>query len=162
MGRELSGNRTKGAERNTFKHGARGTPLYRAWLHMRGRCHRKTDRCYKWYGARGITICDRWDEYNAFAADIGPHPGRGWTLDRIDVNGNYEPTNCRWVTGPTQQRNRRFCKITEEIAADIRRRVIKGVRCGAKRSGNSFELAKEFGVTQATIRQIARGVSWRP
>lgn len=75
---------------------------------MIGRC--ENPRNHKWpdYGARGITICERWrSSFEAFLADMGPKPGPGYSVDRIDVNGNYEPSNCRWATPFEQGQNKR-------------------------------------------------------
>lgn len=88
--------------------GRRGkkTVEYRAWIHMRGRCNTKTDHRYEYYGGRGISVCSRWDDYENFLADMGRRPD-GYSLDRIDVNGNYEPGNCRWASEITQKNNTR-------------------------------------------------------
>lgn len=73
---------------------------------MRYRCQTPTDSAYPHYGARGITVHPRWESFAAFLADMGPRPA-GTTIDRIDVDGNYEPGNCRWATSKVQGRNKR-------------------------------------------------------
>jgi hypothetical protein len=79
-------------------------PLYRLWRSMRGRCNDKSHDAYKYYGGRGITICERWQHFPTFVADVGERPHRA-TLDRIDPTKGYEPTNCRWATHFEQQRH---------------------------------------------------------
>ena len=81
-------------------------PLYVTWQRMRSRCHNPNHDAYPYYGGRGIKVCSRWDEFWNFVEDMGDRPTGFW-LDRINTNGNYEPSNCRWSDQPRQQRNKR-------------------------------------------------------
>ena len=90
-------------------HGLKGTRLYRIWIDMKGRCYNPKATCHKDYGGRGITVCDEWkDNFQAFYDWAMPNGYRDdLSIDRIDVNGNYEPSNCRWATASEQQKNKR-------------------------------------------------------
>ena len=89
------------------------SPERRAWVNMMDRCYRKTATAFSEYGGRGIAVCDRWrTSIENFLTDIGPRPSDAHSLDRKDVNGNYEPGNCRWATRSQQQRNRRVGMVT--------------------------------------------------
>lgn len=87
-------------------------PSYFIWKNMMRRCYDPKDCRYHAYGARGIMVCERWHKHANFKADMGVRPD-GLTLDRIDVNGNYEPSNCRWATLKEQGRNRRGNRFIE-------------------------------------------------
>lgn len=82
---------------------------YNAWRQMRQRCNDPKNKHYKHYGGRGIRVCERWDEFTLFLQDMGRRPEKH-SLDRIDVDGNYEPANCRWADAFTQRHNQRRCK----------------------------------------------------
>lgn len=89
-----------------IRHGMKKTPTWRSWNAMRYRCRNEKSRDYSRYGGRGIVICDRWDVFENFLADMGERPD-GTTLDRQNVNGHYEPGNCRWATPVEQSNNKR-------------------------------------------------------
>lgn len=100
-----------------FKHGKRNTLIYNVWKNMKGRCNNPNYKVYKNYGGRGIKVCDEWqNEENGFinfynwAIENGYKERSGLSIDRIDVNGNYEPNNCRWVDSKIQTINRRNSK----------------------------------------------------
>ena len=104
------GNFTKryGEANNNYKHGLRKTRLFRIWSNMKTRCTNPNTCCYKYYGGKGVTICNEW--MNDFKHFYDWSMCHGYTdelsLDRIDYAGNYEPDNCRWVTNKTQANNK--------------------------------------------------------
>ena len=87
-------------------HGMSNTPTYRSWAHMLDRCRNPKNDSWDYYGGRGITVCEEWTDFAQFLADMGERP-EGTSIDRIDVDGNYEPGNCRWADHTTQINNRR-------------------------------------------------------
>lgn len=133
--------------RGTLKHGFgrqgsdRRHPLYSIWGCMRSRCNSPSTTGYQHYGGRGIKCCDRWADFEAFLADMGPRPP-GHTLDRINVNGDYEPENCRWADRKTQANN--TTRSVRYLMGDVAMTV--------------SEVAPLVGIKAATIRsRIRRG-----
>lgn len=100
-------------KRIATKHGLYRSMLYRKWNAMRARCNNPKSSRYKEYGGRGISICDRWKTLHAFIDDMGPTYFSGAEIDRKDVNGNYEPSNCRWLTHVEQASNKRSNVLIE-------------------------------------------------
>ena len=130
-------------------HGMQGTPTYHSWSNMIQRCTNPKHHKYANYGAKGITVCERWREFANFLADMGVRP-EGKTLDRYpDNTGNYEPGNCRWATPAEQQRNRACVKLSPESVALIRSSPLSNITLGA-----------QLGVTARTVGAVRRGVMW--
>ena len=91
-------------------HGLWGQPLYNTWVNMKQRCYNPNFRDYKNWGGRGIKVCDRWiNSFSNFINDMGERPD-GKSLDRINNDGDYEPSNCRWATSKEQIKNQRNTK----------------------------------------------------
>lgn len=88
------------------KHGLVHLPEYKIWSSMRQRCSNPNSQVYQYYGSRGIRVCETWNDFSRFYEDMGPRPSKNHSIDRIDVDGNYEPRNCRWATTSEQSLNR--------------------------------------------------------
>lgn len=88
-------------------HGRTDSSEYRSWSHMLGRCNNPTDSKYPDYGGRGIKVCDRWSSFDNSYLDLGPKPTIDHSLDRMDNDADYSPTNCRWATRFQQAQNKR-------------------------------------------------------
>jgi len=101
-------------------HGMSGTVEHRTWMSMRDRCRNPKAAHYDCYGGRGITVCERWiNSFENFYEDMGPRPSSRHSIDRIDVNGHYEPGNCRWATIAEQRRNTRTNTIVQYLGRDM-------------------------------------------
>lgn len=109
LNKKLSGARGK---QLCSTHGMSKTSEYKIWQGMRQRCENENDKDFPNYGGRGIRVCDRWGSFENFLADMGPRPA-GMSIDRKKVDGNYSPSNCRWATPTTQNRNRRDNLLVE-------------------------------------------------
>lgn len=148
----LSGKSTscgKCAFRNHYiKHGGARknqphAPEYVVWSMMKDRCRNPQSKAYPNYGGRGIAVCERWMDFGAFLADMGPRPAPDLTIERIDNDGNYEPENCRWATRKEQMQNVRPRSTTVWL-------TINGERM------QLVEAARRFGVKPSTVHWRVR------
>jgi hypothetical protein len=140
------------------KHGFRSKknthPLYIKWEHMHQRCRDKNHSSYSNYGGRGIKVCDEWKTFEGFIkwdkfSDWRP----GLQIDRINVNGNYEPDNCRWVTVQENSQNRTSTVLTPEMVRVIRR-LYETAEISQKQIG------RLIGCSQALVSNVVRGLMW--
>jgi len=127
------------------------TNTYRAWSSMHQRCNNPNDISYKYYGGRGITICERWNSFEDFLEDMGEVP-KGLTLDRKDNDKNYGPANCSWATRAKQTQNSRRTKLSKLDVAAIRKLLKDGY-------SNTF-ISDLFHITRSHIYLIATGRIW--
>lgn len=138
-----------GEKRRRHGLGAVRSPAYRSWCHMRERCLGKTSDAYSSYGGRGIKIDPRWNDYLTFVADMGERPP-GTTLDRINNDGDYTLSNCRWATSAQQNNNRRSSKLEPHEPAQIRWLVSLGYK--------QKDIALFFGVRSGMVSRINSGL----
>ena len=137
-----------------------GTRTYHAWKSMHQRCRSSTRADWPRYGGRGIIVCERWNRFENFLADMGASPPE-LSLDRINNDGNYEPGNCRWATREQQTRNRRQSAGEHHWNAKLTVRDVITIRELARSGMTQRALALRFGVSHANIGLIVRRQEWR-
>lgn len=138
--------------RNTT-HGMKRHPLYNVWDSMRRRCLDTSHVSFHNYGGRGVSVCPEWSDVRNFIAWA---ESAGWSsgleIDRIDVNGNYCPENCRFVTHRENMQNKRSTKLDPSKVLEIRSLVKDGK--------TKAEVARRFGVSSSTAHYVSTGVTW--
>lgn len=129
-------------------------PEYYVWREMKQRCGNPRSKGCATYGARGITVCEKWREsFEAFLSDMRPRPTPQHSIDRINTKGNYEPGNCRWATVTEQNRNHPRAKLTLDKACELLRR---------KNAGESLDaLCRAFGVSKRSVWETVSGRRWK-
>lgn len=139
-------NNSAKTERRTENHPYLHTRLYSIWLGMKKRCFNKNSRAYKWYGSKGIIVCDSWKNrfINFYEWSIKNGYSDDLTIDRIDSNGNYEPSNCRWIPWSDQNNNKTTSKILRYQGENI----------------SAIDLSRKYNICYTTlIGRLKRGWS---
>ncbi len=131
---------------NHFKHGLSKHPLYQVWRHMMQRCQDSSVSSFKDYGGRGIEVCARWQQVENFVSDMQDPYSPGLEIERINNDGNYEPTNCRWATNSEQGNNRRS---TRKITYNGKTQSVR-------------QWAKELGISYGTLWERLAIWHWPP
>jgi hypothetical protein len=133
-------------------HGRSGSPTHKTWCAIVQRCTNPKNPNWNDYGGRGISVCDRWrNSFEAFLTDMRERPP-SLTIERKNNDGNYEPNNCVWASRDVQGRNRRTCKLTEDLANEALGRMEHGETATA--------VAKRLGISAVMASRIRLGKSW--
>lgn len=154
--------------RQRAKHGHKrqgwASPEYQAWCNMRRRCFDTTHSRYSDWGGRGIAVCERWSDFDNFLSDMGLKPSPKHSLDRIDNDGPYSPSNCRWATTREQRHNTRtrhvargeshhLAKLSNDVVSRMRTDWISGLGLDV--------LAERYGVNRTTVHRVVTRRSWK-
>lgn len=132
---------------------ANNSPTYKTWKEMRQRCLNPNNDKWKWYGGRGITVCERWNSFENFLEDMGKRPD-GMTLDRIDNNLGYSKENCTWATHIDQTQKQEKNKL---------RNGVHGIVRADRESGMTYDaIAKKHGISKTTAHRCCAGLTWKP
>lgn len=107
-------------------HGMSYSVEWRTWHNMRQRCYNQKNKSYQFYGGRGIVVCERWlESFENFFEDMGFRPGAKYSIDRINNDGNYEPSNCRWATAYEQNANKQNSR-RKRLFEDAKESMVNG------------------------------------
>ena len=144
----IAENATKHGHAKTSSHPA--SPTYSSWSSMLTRCYNEKSKTYKNYGGRGISVCERWHTFLNFLDDMGEKPEKGMSIERINNDGNYEKSNCKWATTKEQNRNKRSVILNESY--------VRKLRAGIK---TSLDASNETGCTIRAANAARLGQNWK-
>lgn len=127
------------------------TPTYKTWKEMRSRCNSPSNDKFKWYGGRGIKVCQEWGTFEQFLIDMGERP-KGMTIDRINNDGDYTPSNCVWLSPLDQTRKQSKNKLSLELASLL--------RFDRESKMTYRELGVKYGVSATTAHRCFHHKTW--
>lgn len=149
----LAGNLLSGKSRSCGcvrrRHGKWKVPEYGVWRAIMQRCENPKSPAFRNYGGRGVGVCPAWRDFAVFYGDMGSRPSPLHSIERVDNDKGYEPSNCVWATQVGQGRNRRTSKMTRELALAIREMV-----------ATQDEIAARFAVSQSTVSRVKTRALW--
>lgn len=142
-----------GLKRKTHGQSYKKEGIYHIWQSLKARCLNESNGSYMNYGGRGITVCDRWrNSFESFSEDMGQRP-KGFTIDRIDTNGNYQPDNCRWATNADQCQNKRNNVLNS--------RDVDKIRLDYSIEKETYKsIADRHGISVSTVGNVIRNETW--
>lgn len=152
------------AYRHGHTTGGAFSPTYRTWRSMLGRCSDPESVGWRYYGGKGITVCEHWTIFENFLADMGDRP-RGTTIDRVDNALGYEPGNCRWATRSQQMMNRDttgFARGERSPRAKVTAQQVLDIRANYALCRVTLKvLAARYGLSIAQVHNITSGKQWK-
>jgi hypothetical protein len=141
-------------------HGMRNTLVYRKWIALNSRCNNPKNASYSDYGERGITVCDRWSKFENFLEDMGLPPSAKHQIDRVDNEGNYEPSNCRWATPKQNSNNKRNNVVITHNGLTMTMREWSEY-AGIGYSTFQYRLSVGWSMVKALNTAVDTGKGWR-
>lgn len=163
------GNQTHGHTKRIAPRQRGATPEYKTWCAMKARCHTPGSSGYAKYGAKGITVCDRWmNSFEAFFADMGTRPSPKHSIERDDVRAGYGPGNCRWATLIEQANNKtsnRFIELDGKsltLAQWARQSGVNADVIALRIDKHGWEIRKAIFTAERSASSGLRGVYWQP
>jgi uncharacterized protein (DUF1330 family) len=148
-----------GCSRIQAAHRLTNTPEFRTWTGIKERCLNSNNENYKHYGERGIVVCQHWlESFENFIEDMGNKPTTTSTIERVNVNGNYEPSNCIWLEGNLQQRNQTNTILNKDKVKEIKSLKLQGLNVPT-----IFRqlIIKYPNITKASINNVFYGLTWK-
>lgn len=142
-------------------HGLCHTPTYNSWSTMRARCQDPKHPSFKYYGARGVEVCARWQSFVSFLEDMGKRPSKQYVLSREGDKGNYEPNNCSWKLRSENEKERIPAKGEKQHLTKLKENQIPAIRRMYEEGMSFTDIGKNFKIHRRTVARIIKGETWK-